>query len=443
MRTTFEKAERIFRAGLSAVDAGKLVRAGLKRTGGTLAVQGRVFDLEAWQRIFVIAIGKASGSLASGFMDILGDRVSEGLVTCRPEELAFPGRLIGIPAAHPLPDGESVRAAEFAVLLARQAGANDVVFFLVSGGGSSHLCLPAPGISLEDKRRVTNELLKAGADIRELNIVRKHLSLIKGGGLAREAFPATVIGLIVSDVIGNDLEAIASGPAHWDHSTYGDAIGVLERYGLWQDSPPSIRDVLESGRAGRRPETPKADDPVFSRVHSFIIGDNRTALEAARAKAVDIGCDTMIISDSDHGEARVVARTYCDWLRNEMPDSGHSETPRCFLAGGEITVTVRGKGLGGRNTEFVLACLLELPPSSSGWLVLSLGTDGRDGPTDAAGAWADETSKRLAVAGGLDPACYLAENDSYSFFQKTGRLIMTGPTGTNVMDLRMFIIDRA
>lgn len=443
MRTTFEKAERIFRAGLAAVDAGKLIRAGLKRTGGTLAVQGRVFDLDAWDKIFVIAIGKASGSLASGFMDILGDRVSEGLVTCRPEESPFPDRLTGIPAAHPLPDGESVRAAELAVRLARQAGANDVVFFLVSGGGSSHLCLPAPGVSLEDKRGVTDGLLKAGADIRELNIVRKHLSLIKGGGLAREAFPATLISLIVSDVIGNDLEAIASGPAHWDTSTYGDAIGVLERYGLWQDSPPSLKNVLESGRSGLRAETPKAVDPVFSRVHSFIIGDNRTALEAARAKAVEIGCETLLISDPDHGEARVVARAYCDWLRNRIPASGNSGTPLCVLAGGELTVMVRGKGLGGRNTEFVLACLLELPPSAPGWLVLSLGTDGRDGPTDAAGAWADETSRRLAAAGDLDPACYLADNDSYSFFQKTGRLIMTGPTGTNVMDLRMFIIDHA
>jgi glycerate 2-kinase len=442
MKATYDRAEKIFLAGLSAVEPGRLVRAGLKRENDKLRIQGREFDLDAWERIYVISIGKASRALAAGFMDVLGDRVSEGLVTCRPEELSWPDRLTGIPAAHPLPDAESVRAAELAVRLARRAGERDAVFFLVSGGGSSHLCLPAPGVSLEDKRGVTDGLQKAGADIRELNIVRKHISRIKGGGLAKEAFPATVISLVVSDVLGNDLEAIASGPAHWDSSTFADAVEILMRYGLWRDSPPSVKRVLESGAAGSVPETPKAGDRVFSGVHSFIIGDNRMALEAARAEAVASGFEATILDGADHGEARAAAASYCDRLLITGSSPARPDAPLCLLTGGELTVTVRGKGLGGRNTEFVLACLLNLSGMIHGWLVLSLGTDGRDGPTDAAGAWADESTKVRAAARGLDPGRFLAENDSYTFFKKAEGLIMTGPTGTNVMDLRILLLDR-
>jgi len=437
----FEKASEIAKAGLAAVEGGRLVRENLVRSGRDLTVQGKRFDLGRFERVFLIAAGKAAGPMAAGFMAVLGDKVGEGIVTCRPAENPAPDKLTAIPASHPLPDVESVRAGREAVHLAGKAGEYDAVFLLVSGGGSANLCLPAPDISLEDKRFVTERLLKAGADIRELNAVRKHLSSVKGGLLARAAWPATVISLVISDVIGNDLEAIASGPAHSDSSTFMDAESVLRKYRLRVVVPISVRDRLGAGGRGEVEETLKEGDRALARVNTFIIGDIGTALRAAQAKARELGFDALILTDSDSGEAGTAAKNYAAFLEGLLCSRKASGIPLCFLAGGELTVTVKGKGLGGRNTEFVLAALLAMPRSARGWLVLSLGTDGRDGPTDAAGAWADPSLWNSARAERLNPRMFLAANDSYSFFKRTGRLIMTGPTATNVMDLRVFIIN--
>jgi glycerate-2-kinase len=438
---TFEKAMEITRAGLAAVEGGRLVRESLVRSGRDLTIRGKRFDLGRFERVFLIAAGKAAGPMAAGFMAVLGDKVDEGIVTCRPGENPAPDRLTAVPAAHPLPDAESVRAGREAVRLAGKAGENDAVFLLVSGGASATLCLPAPGVRLEDKRFVTERLLKAGADIRELNAVRKHLSSVKGGLLARAAWPATVISLVISDVIGNDLEVIASGPAHRDSSTFGDAGGVLRKFGLWEVVPAPVRDRLSAGGRGEADETLKEGDRALTRISTFVIGDIGTALRAAQAKARELGFDALILTDSDSGEAGTAAKNYAAFLEGLFCSRKAPGIPLCFLAGGEVTVTVKGKGLGGRNTEFVLAALVAMPRSARGWLILSFGTDGRDGPTDAAGAWADPSLWSAARAERLDPRTFLAENDSYSFFKRTGRLIVTGPTATNVMDLRVFIMN--
>ncbi|MHB8093578.1 MAG: glycerate kinase type-2 family protein [Candidatus Aminicenantales bacterium] len=434
-------AMEISRAGLDAADAGKLVRAALERKDGRLLVRSESFDLDSWDNVYLVSIGKAARPMAEGLLAVLGDRVAGGIITCPPSENPAPGKLLCVPSGHPLPDGESLRAADEALRLARKASRKDVIFFLVSGGGSAKFCLPAEGISLEEKRSVTDALLKSGADIHQINTVRKHISGIKGGRFAAAAFPATVLSLVVSDVIGNDLETIASGPAHWDPTTFAEARNILVDFGLWETAPPFVRGVLESGRAGEISETLKEGDPIFARVRTFIIGDNLSALDAARERAEKLGFKAEILTSSDRGEAAEAAKNYAEMLRSKGGSTEGRAVPRCFLAGGELTVTVRGKGRGGRNMEFVLASMIAMSGFPSNWLILSLGTDGRDGPTDAAGAWADPGLPRDAARLGLDPRMFLADNDSYTFFDRTGRLIRTRPTETNVMDLRIFLLD--
>jgi glycerate-2-kinase len=368
-----------------------------------------------------------------------------------------------VEAAHPLPDERSVKAARRALDLASKAGVKSLVIFCISGGASSLLCLPADGIALDEKKSVTGDLLRAGASIRELNIVRKHLSGIKGGRLAKAASPAKVINLIISDVNGDDLETIASGPTHWDSSTFAEARDVLEKYGLWASAPASVRKLVEEGVRGDEPETLKSGDAVFENVHSFVIGNNLTALRGARREAERLGFEPFVLTSSDEGEARKAARDYVAFIASLACSMSAAPKPTCLVAGGELTVTVKGKGTGGRNMEFVLAALgemrkeglgqafcgtCELPSDGGGqggtrpfdWLVLSIGTDGIDGPTDAAGAWADPSTLERARELGLDLEKYLSDNDSYSFFKKTGNLIVTGPTGTNVCDVRIFLL---
>ena len=324
----------------------------------------------------------------------------------------------------------------------------------MSGGGSAQACLPAEGLTLADKRHVTDSLLRAGASIVELNTVRKHLSRFKGGHLAQAAYPATVLNLVLSDVRGNDLGTIASGPTHWDSSTYAQARAVLQKYRLWATASPSVRRVIEAGVKGRTADTLKKGSRVFRGVESFILGDIRTALAAAAKRARELGFEVRILTSSDQGEAREAARDYAALLQAIVNAGNRTGRPLGLLAGGELTVTVRGRGKGGRNSEFALAFLLEMmkmpPVKSAGiagrrpsWLAASLGTDGLDGPTDAAGAWVSNKITARAGRLGLDPQAYLDRNDSYSFFKKAGSLIRTGPTGTNVMDLRLFLMDFA
>jgi hydroxypyruvate reductase len=318
-------------------------------------------------------------------------------------------------------------------------GAEDLVLVLISGGGSALTPAPVEGISLVEKQALTKALLACGADIREMNMLRKHISLIKGGQLARAAAPARVFTLILSDIVGDQLDAIASGPTVPDPTTYGDALGILDKYRIRQEIPASIRTHLESGAAGKVPETPKPTDPLFGRVKSLMVASNIQALEAAKMEAQRLGLVPMILSSFIEGETREIARMHAA-LALEVRASGNPiKPPMCFITGGETTVTLKGKGKGGRNQEFSLAAALDIAGLSD-VVVLSAGTDGTDGPTDAAGAIADGETVKRAIAAGLKPRAALDGNDAYPFFERLGDLIITGPTRTNVMDVRLVLV---
>ena len=445
-------AEAIWSAALRAVDPARLVSRNVRRVGDRLVVGGRSFPLSSFQRIYAAAIGKAAPAMAGGLASILGERLTEGLVLCSSEMPRLHPNIRCLPAVHPVPDKRSIEAAKALLALARKAQKDDLFLVLLSGGGSAQACLPAAGLSLGDKRLITGRLLRAGADIFELNTVRKHLSAFKGGRLAQAAYPASVLNLVLSDVRRNDLQTIASGPTYWDSTTFARARAVLRKYGLWTSAPQGVRRVIEAGLKKAAPETLKKRSPVFRQVESFILGDVRTALEAGETCAKKLGFEARILTTSDQGEAREAAVLYANLIRAMVSGGNRTGRPLCLLAGGELTVTVRGRGRGGRNSEFVLASLIERArtplgtgPKTAGrdpfWLVASLGTDGIDGPTDAAGAWASPAVAARARRLGLDPRSYLDRNDAYSFFAETGSLIKTGPTGTNVMDLRLFLLD--
>jgi glycerate-2-kinase len=449
-----DAAQNIFKAALREVAADRLVRRSVHRQGSRLSIRGKVFDLNSYERVFLIAMGKAAPFMAETLARVLGSRLTEGIAVCSPGQRISAEKITCLPAAHPLPDERSVRAARRIVNLAQTAGAKDLVFVLISGGASAQVCLPRPPVTLADKRLVTDELLRAGADIVELNTVRKHLSAVKGGRLAEAAYPAAVVNLVLSDVVGNDLESIASGPTHWDSTTYADARRTLKKYRLWAKAPDAVRTVIKAGLTGLIPETLKKGDRVFRNVSTLVIGDNGTALRAAADRAKALGFRPVILCAGDSGEAREAAREYASIAAGVARSEKTKRAPLCLLSGGELTVTVKGKGRGGRNTEFVLAALLEFmmrPPVSPAnavprawkFLVASLGTDGRDGPTDAAGAWADAATALRAAKRNLSAEEYLERNDSYNFFKKTGGLIITGPTRTNIMDLRLFLLDPA
>jgi len=439
-----EMARKLGQVALDAVRPERLVAESVSREGQRLVIGGQKLNLVDFEKVKMISIGKTGLALAEAMLPLIDDRLEAAVITGSQEHLEK-GKLSYFPAGHPLPDEWSLKAGHRAYELALSLTERDLLLVLISGGGSAHLCLPEDGLRLEDKGQVTNLLMKAGADIRELNTVRKHLSRVKGGRLARAAWPARVFNLIVSDVVGNDLESIASGPTWHDSTTFDQAISILQKYQLWEACPEGVRRVLKEGQAGLREETIKKGDRVLEKVKPVIIGDNLRALYAAKEAARQFGLETVILTSEDQGEAREVARRYMNRLREFTRKVREQNRAFCLLAGGELTVTVKGRGIGGRNTEFVLASLVEILKSEKDfrdidWLVVSLATDGRDGPTDSAGAWIGPDSLEKVVAKGITPEIFLENNDSYRFFQEIGSLLKTGPTGTNVMDIRLFLL---
>jgi glycerate 2-kinase len=332
-----------------------------------------------------------------------------------------------------------VRATGEVLKLLKQADEGTFVVFLISGGGSALLTCPYEGLSLAEKQVVTELLLKAGANIQELNTVRKHISAVKGGRLAEIAYPAKMVSLILSDVIGNPLDVIASGPTSPDTSTYDDAMKVIQKYGLAARVPGNVINILISGAQGHIPETPKKGAPVFSGMNNIIIGSNAIAVEAAKKAAERSGYKTTVISTELSGEASQVAK-YLARAALSRKKTLHKGEKVCLLAGGETTVTVKGDGKGGRNTELALAFGIEIQ-GEPGITFLSAGTDGTDGPTDAAGAIVTSQMFSEAVKHGLDPQDYLTRNDSYTFFNTIKCLVITGPTGTNVMDIQLILLE--
>jgi glycerate-2-kinase len=443
-----ESARIIYGSALEVVRPERLLRAKVTRDGFRLVVENESIETGGAAGIDLLAVGKAAPAMAGALAGILGDRLGEGLVVGLPGSDPCLDRLRFLSGSHPLPDERSAAAGRAALDLAARTGRGRLLIAAFSGGGSAMACVPAPGIRLEDKVRVTAGLLARGASIGEMNTVRKHLSAIKGGRLAQAAFPARVVNLLLSDVAGDDPGTIASGPGYPDATTFSQSAEILSRYGIAKAEFPSVIARIEEGAAGLILETPKPDDPLFAEVETFIIGRNADALEAARRSAVGLGFEVVVQTDPETGEARDAVQPAMASLAEAAmarPVGGRS---LCRISGGEHTVRVRGKGRGGRNQEFVLASFLDLTPrldaegrlGGRDWLVLSLGTDGIDGPTDAAGAWIGPETWRRVRSLGLDPRAFLDDNDSHSFFRAAGGLVVTGPTGTNVMDLRLTLL---
>lgn len=378
--------------------------------------------------------------MAQGVEAVLGERLTGGVVTVKYGHLAPLTRVEIRQAGHPLPDIAGVQGAEAMIQLARQAGTDDLVLCLLSGGGSALLPAPVPDISLEEKQQTTRLLLECGASIDQINTIRKHLSRLKGGQLARLIAPATLVTLVLSDVVGDRLEAIASGPTVPDPSTYKDCMDIVTRYALMDRLPDNVRRHLQHGLTGAYPETPKADDAAFVHGQTVIIGSNRIALHAAQDMARALGYDTLILASTIQGETREIARMHAA-IAQEIRQSGTPiAPPACVISGGETTVTIRGQGKGGRNQEFALAAALDIAGLER-TVVCSAGTDGTDGPTEAAGALADGQTVARAQALGLEPGQHLQRNDSYPFFAALQDLLITGPTGTNVMDIHLLLVD--
>ena len=428
---------RLLEAGLHAVDPAAAVRRHVRRAGVWLHVGRQRYNLREYSRVVAVGAGKASARMGVALEDTLGDRLVGGLVVVKYGHAAPTKTIEVVEAAHPVPDQAGRRAAARLLALAGSLTPNDLLFVLLSGGASSLLPAPAPRLSLRDKQQTTRLLLRSGATIQELTAVRTHLSAIKGGRLAA-ATPARVVSLILSDVIGDDLEAIGSGPTAPDPTTYEEAWRVLHRYRLWQAVPPRVRRHLLDGRQGRHADTPKPGSRLFRRVQNQLIGNNRQAVEAVARAVKQAGLSPLILSSTLTGEATGAARVF-GAIAREIASSGRPVArPACIIAGGELTVTVRGHGMGGRAQEMALASALEIAGLPNVWIA-AFGTDGTDGPTDAAGAVVDGQTVAHAARAGLDIACALRRNDAYPFFKKLDRHITSGPTGTNVNDLYLLI----
>jgi hydroxypyruvate reductase len=420
-------ARTIFQAALSAADPAGAVERYLKRR-----------DFSRFQNIYVVGAGKAGASMAQAAERVLGRRIAAGLLNVKYGYTAKLRRIELNECGHPVPDENGVAGAERIAGIAAGAGKDDLVICLISGGASALMPAPAEGITLEEKQATTRLLLASGANIHEINSIRKHISRIKGGQLARLAAPARVESLMLSDVIGDNLDVIGSGPTAPDASTFAGALGILDRYGIRERVPASVRERIEQGAAGAIPETPKPDDPVFARVRNTIVGSNRLALAAAATRARALGYRTLVLSSEIQGEAREIARMHAA-IASEIARTGHPmKPPACVITGGETTVTLRGDGLGGRAQEFTLAAAIDIAGLEN-VVVFCAGTDGSDGPTNAAGAVADgQTLGRKP-----DARRYLDRNDSYHYFEALDDLVITGPTNTNVMDACIVLVGSA
>jgi len=432
-------AKKIFLHAVHAVQPQTILSSHISLRNQVLRIGERKYPLSQYERIFVAGTGKASASMAVNLEKILGTRITRGLINVKYGHSQKLKRIRVQEAGHPLPDEKGLEGAKEMVEMLSHPAANDLVIFLVSGGGSALLPLPVEGVTLAEKQATTNELLSCGASIQEINTLRKHLSRIKGGGLAKIVSPATLVSLILSDVIGDPPDAIASGPTVPDSTTYEDCAWILNKYELWGKIPPSVASHIQAGMEGRKEETLKEGDPAFAKVYNLIVGNNLLAMTAAKKAARALGYRTLLLSSLVEGETREIAKVHAAIAKEVLLSGNPIPPPACILSGGETTVTLKGKGKGGRNQEFTLAAALQI----AGWeqiLVMSAGTDGTDGPTDAAGAFADGKTVIRAKTMGLDPWSFLKENDSYTFFQRIGDLLTIGPTGTNVMDLRIMLV---
>lgn len=432
------QAREIYNAAIASVQPEVLIRNNLRLEGDKLIAGDFQYPLVPGGRIFLLCAGKAAAAMGVAAEMILDGRVTDGVVLTKYNHGLPLKKLQLIEAGHPVPDENGRLGAELMVSIAKQTRKDDIVLLLLSGGASALIGDLSPEIDVIEFDSLTRQLLKSGADIKELNTVRKHLSFLKGGQLARLVLPARMICLALSDVPGDAQDIIGSGPTVADHSTYADAISVLEKYKLWEVAGPSIIQRLNDGRLGKIDETPKPGDSDLLLSDFLITGSNRVALKAAAAKATALGYHTVVEKNELSGEAAEQAILLLEkWLAWDGP------LPACFIAGGETTVTVEGSGKGGRNQQMALAAMTYAMKNPSvlqkQWLFLAGATDGTDGPTDAGGAFADSELIRELKLSGVDPEPWLKNNDAYTFFRKYGGLLMTGPTQTNVMDILILL----
>ncbi len=432
-------ARGIFMAGVKSADPVGGIKTNVRLRDDYLQIADRSYRLSNIRNILVVGCGKAAAKMALAIEDLLGDRVSGGIVVVKYGYALSLERIKVVEAGHPIPDEAGVDGAHQIIELVRTAGENDLVLFLISGGGSALLPGPADGLTLAEKQRTTQMLLQSGATIQEVNAVRKHISKLKGGRFAKLVAPANLVSLILSDVIGDSLEAIASGPTVADSTTYGDCLEIMRRYDLTDKMPHAVVDLLRRGAEGAVDETPKTSDAIFHKVQNVIIGSNRAALNGAARQAETFGYQTRVLSSSVEGESLTVAKSHAALVKEIARRDQPLRLPACVISGGETTVTIRGDGLGGRNQEFALAAAVEID-GLDGVIILSGGTDGTDGPTDAAGGIVDASTVQRGKARGLDATAFLARNDSYHFLKATDDLLITGPTFTNVMDLQVMLV---
>ena len=435
-----DAARAIVDAALAAVEPAASVRRRLRRAGEELQAGDLRLPLAAIGRIVVVGAGKAGVPMARAVEEALGDRIAAGDVVVPRGQRAELERITVHEAGHPVPDAAGVAAGRAVLEAVGDLDERDLVICVISGGGSALLVCPAEGIALEDLQATNRELLACGASIVEINTLRKHLSALKGGQLARAAAPARVVTLVLSDVVGDPLDAIASGPTVPDTTSFADALAIVERYGLAERLPATVVGRLRSGLAGGVEETPKPGDPLFERVANLLVASNDQAVSAAAAMAAELGYTPCVLSTLIEGETREVARVHAAIAREARLSGRPCAPPCCLISGGETTVTLRGGGRGGRNQEFVLAAALDIA-GQEGILVCSVGTDGIDGTTDAAGALADGETVARSRSAGIDPRSRLDDNDSHMVFSALGDLIVTGPTDTNVMDLRLLLVE--
>jgi len=435
---------RIMAAALDAVEPDKAVKRYLKREGSHLSIGDQEYDLDAVKRILLIGFGKASLPMGEATVKILGEFLGASVLVTKTKASNYKlvseaSQISIIKGGHPVPDQGSIEGAQRIVDLLSFTTENDLVIFLISGGGSALLTLPALGISLDEIQNLTKSLLACGATINEINCLRKHLSQVKGGQLAQLAAPARVATLILSDVVADPLDVIASGPTVPDTSTFADTLKILAKYRITHQIPTNVLDYLQRGANGKIADTPKEGNPIFTKVQNTIIGNNYQAAAAAREQAKVEGFYTLLLTTALQGEARQAGKLIAAIAKQVLATGDPIPRPACIITGGETTVTIRGDGRGGRNQELALATVTELVGLRDVILV-TMATDGDDGPTDAAGAVVTGDTWGRAQLSGLDPSEYLARNASYDFFDPLGDLLKPGPTLTNVNDLIFLII---
>jgi glycerate 2-kinase len=434
--------EKIYSEAINSVDPYKAVKSFLHRSGNSLILKTKnseiKYNLNEYKSLYIVGAGKATSPMAVAIEELCLDFITEGIISVKYGYTSDLKKIETKEAAHPIPDESGQKNAAAIVKLLERATEKDLIISLISGGGSALLPLPPKGISLKEKGETTDLLLKSGASIHEINAVRKHLSMVKGGQLAKKAAPATIINLMISDVVGDNMDVIASGPFVPDNSSFNNALNILKKYNIYDRAPLSVKKYIYNGAKGNGDETPDKESDIFKKITNLIVSSNIIACEAASRAAKKLGYNTIILSSLIEGNTTASAQFHCSIAEEILLSGNPIAKPACILSGGETTVEIHGHGLGGRNMEFALQCAKRI--SGTSITAASIGTDGSDGPTDAAGAFSDGDTMKRAQSATVDIESYMSNNDSYHFFEQIGDLIKTGPTNTNVMDIRILLI---